>query len=743
MAETDSYASGTTAPSSTTSKSTSTKEDAYEYQYKKEYLDDWGVHRTYITTFDAYEAMLIGQVFDSVSLSVDGSKITDSYAATLAIERAARVMGKLPDGVVQPAGKADQGKAAFLDILRQKWIYPNANAQRDFETKIRLWQLYSSVYGYMPMFYDWNVSTTGYVGPDCWLWNPRHLIPQQGRTSIADMDHLTAMSWVGRPYLQNIMDNPVAGDGWDRDAVQELLNKVDSETTGKDAQKDTLVDRNRVPMSVKKGICLATRYEAGEDGKWCTFAPDHGYVQVRELPNPHKNGKIPFVIKYSQPLFDSFYGLGDFQRAKPLQFARDGLTNFYFKGVKMNLIPPIVVNANGVMKHTIDYREGAVMMETLPNSIRRLDTSNAGLATYQAVQTSLTGSLLALYGTQNASIPGTDAMNPSQGKTPAAISLYGDKEATRDGQERSNLEAGIEELTEGFFSLVENIGTEKIPVNLFADDIKDIIKAGLTDVKDLFKDFKINATRTGGQLTIDPKKLRGIEARFKIDPGSTAKQNQDAQRQALENWMATIGKLQNVIQQDPTITVNWPKIMEVYDTLTSIDGVDEFITVNPNATPPPPSPVAPAAPSATAVQAPNGQVHEVADLVELYLKTTDVGLQNQIIQSMGFTPSGPPAPTPIATPSGHTFSDPAIAAAATALQQRGQNAAPIPEPAAPAPAPEPVPPTVASGGMSFHDPQIGQVVNELIKSSQNSPPPPPEPSAPKTPAKKSTKPKKG
>jgi hypothetical protein len=69
----------------------------------------------------------------------------------------------------------DIGKAAFMDILRQKWIYPNANAQHNFVEKLNMWQFYSSVYGYMPMFYDWNVASNGYVGPDCWLWNPRNL----------------------------------------------------------------------------------------------------------------------------------------------------------------------------------------------------------------------------------------------------------------------------------------------------------------------------------------------------------------------------------------------------------------------------------------------------------------------------------------------------------------------------------------------------------------------------------------
>jgi len=156
------------------------------FEYKDDYAADWDSHRNYIQGFDPLEAMLLGLVYDSVSGSVDSSKITDSYAMTLAKERADRVIAKTPDGSTESAGKADVGKAAFMDILRQKWIYPNANAQRPFLEKLNMWQLYSSVYGYMPMFYDMNVSNTGYIGPDCWLWNPRNLVPQSGKVSIED-----------------------------------------------------------------------------------------------------------------------------------------------------------------------------------------------------------------------------------------------------------------------------------------------------------------------------------------------------------------------------------------------------------------------------------------------------------------------------------------------------------------------------------------------------------------------------
>lgn len=552
----------------------------YEYEYKKDYESDWEVHRSYIQTFDAYEAMLIGTVYDSVSRSTDNSKITDSYASTLAKERADRVIAKLPDGSTESAGRADVGKAVFMDLLRQKWIYPNANSQRPFLEKLNLWQLYSSVYGYMPMFYDWTTSSTGYVGPDCWLWNPRNLIPQQGRVSVEDMDYITALTWYGEKKLDDWIDNEVEGDGWDRDALRELKNKAKNDTSGNDSNMDTFVERDRIPGGSKKGICLATRYEAGPDGKWCTFAPEHGYVKVREIDNPHKNGRIPFVIKYSQPLYDSFYGLGDFQKAMPLQFARDGLTNFYFANLKRNLAPGIIVNANGVVKHTLDVtKANPVLMETIQNSIRPMPTNTAGLNTYQGAMSNLTGSLLSQFGTQNASMPGAETLNPSQGKTPAAIEMYSGKEATRDGSERQHLEAAIEQLTDGFFSLVANIGTEDIPLTLFSEDIEDIRKAGLEDVVGLFEgDFKPDETLTAGDLTIKPDSLKGVEYRFSINPNSTVKINKEKQLQQLQGLMKDIAGYQNIFKDDPRVDVNWGKMMEAYEALSDIPGAGEFIT---------------------------------------------------------------------------------------------------------------------------------------------------------------------
>ena len=655
----------------TEEKSTSTA-DAYAITFKKDYQEDWQVHKEYITNFDPWEAMLTSVVYDTVSGQVDHSKITDSYATTLAKERADRVMAKLPDGVTEPMGKSDIGKAAFLDILRQKWVYPNANAQHPLAIKFNMWQFYSSVYGYMPMFYDWNISPSGYAGPDCWLWNPRDLIPQQGRASISDMEYITALTWVNKSYLEDMRDEDEDA-GWDKEALDVLIDLCGTKENTPDNDRDSKVVRDRTPGASKKGICLATRFEAGEDGYWTSFAPDFGYVQVRRLLNPHKNGRIPFVVKYSQPLFDSFYGLGDFQRAKPLQFARDGLTNFYFEGIKMNLVPPVVANANGVVKHTLDYRPGGIMLETIPNSIRRLETSTAGLSTYQAAQSNLTGSLLSLFGSQNASIPGADSLNPSQGKTPGAIDMYNEKEATRDGAERRNLEAAIEQLVDGFNSLIANVGTEKVPVTMLKDDIQAIFDSGMEDVVELFKNFTPNATETAGVIKIDPTKLKGIEYRFKINPDSTAKINKSAQLQSLLDMMDRLGKYQNVLQDDPKVTIHWDKIMGAYKELTDIPMASEFISFDEKAQKQPEEQGPP--PIAVPVQLPNGQTVEMDQLIALYghadQNETDWEMKQQIAQLLGFTPSKRP---PTVSGSGMMYKDPQLAAASDAIMQAGMTA---------------------------------------------------------------------
>lgn len=555
----------------------------------RDFREDDNAHYENIKDFDAYEAMHAGKTYDVESRQTSNG-LTDSMTATIYLERAARVAGQLPEGEVQALGRRDKGKALFMDILRQKWIYPNANAQRSFKTKMFMWQYGSSEYGYMPMHYDLNISPSGYFGPDCWLWNPRMFIPQSGFITVSDMDHVHALALKGFAFFQDIMDDKSKDNKFDVAVLEELKDVLKNGEYTADPRRENQVNANK--NNTRRQILVATRYESGKDGRWVTFLPDYGYKIIRDIPNPHKNGKIPFVIKPCIPSFDTFYNVGDFQRSMPMQFANDGLDNFYFQGIKINLFPPTVANAQTMIRHTFSPEPGSVWeVNGNPNDVKRLETSTAGLATYQAAKGMSKGALQSIAGTTDTRANSESASDPGFGKTPEALKLIAARESTRDNQDRELLEEAMAELIDGMMSLIPTI-TTKIPVDMFADELGDIVRAGHTDLEDIFSNAKasglatVRKSQSGEQarLKIDPSKLNGLEYRFELTPNSTAKKTKEEQLTNIKDFFGFLGTMPNALQQyrDATGKVpNYDKIFATYGQLADIDGMDQFFVAAP------------------------------------------------------------------------------------------------------------------------------------------------------------------
>lgn len=554
----------------------------FERQLFRDWREDLDAHDDQIQNFEAYEAMHNGQTYDPISRQTDNG-LTDNMTATIYLERAARVAGQLPEGEVKAFGKKDKGKALFMDIIRQKWIYPNANAQRPFKTKMFMWQYGSSEYGYMPMHYDLNETPSGYFGPDCWLWNPRMFIPQNGFVTVSEMDYVHALANKSYSFFEEILEDP--NTNFDTKAIEDLKEALKAATLSPDSSREnTTITGN---MQSRRQILVATRYEAGKKGRWITFLPDFGYTVIRNIPNPHKNGKIPFVIKPCIPSFDTFYGVGDFQRSMPMQFANDGLDNFYFQGIKINLFPPTVANAQTMIRHTMSQEPGAIWeVNGSPSDIRRLDTSTAGLSTYQSAKGMAKGALQSIAGTTDTRANAENASDPGFGKTPEALKMMSARESTRDNQDRELLEEAMKELIDGMMSLIPTIKT-RIPVDMFAEEIGDIVAAGHTDLQEIFKDAKkedfvrMRKSESGEQakLKINPAKFEGMEFRFELSPNSTAKKTREEQLTGMLDYLNFLGKMPNALQQyqeHANKVPNWEKISAKYGELANIDGLDEL-----------------------------------------------------------------------------------------------------------------------------------------------------------------------
>lgn len=554
----------------------------FERQLFRDWREDLDAHDDAIQDFEAYEAMHMGKTYDPVSRTTDNG-LTDNMTATIYLERAARVAGQLPEGEVIAFGKKDKGKALFMDMLRQKWIYPNANAQRPFKTKMFLWQYGSSEYGYMPMHYDLNQTPSGYFGPDCWLWNPRMFIPQNGFVTVSEMDYVHALANKSYSFFEEILEDK--NTNFNREVIEELKDALKNATLSPDASRENPNITGH--MQSRRQILVATRYEAGPKGRWITFLPDFGYKVIRNIPNPHKNGRIPFVIKPCIPSFDTFYGVGDFQRSMPMQFANDGLDNFYFQGIKINLFPPTVANAQTMIRHTMSQEPGSIWeVNGSPSDIRRLETSTAGLSTYQNAKGMAKGALQSIAGTTDTRSNKESASDPGFGKTPEALKMISARESTRDNQDRELLEQAEAELLDGMMSLIPTI-KNKIPLDLFAEEIGDIIKAGHTDLKELFKDArksKFITTRkseSGEQMRIkiDPSKFEGLEFRFELKANSTVKKTREEQLQGMLDYLNFLGKMPNALQdykEQSQKVLNWEKISTKYGELANIDGLEEL-----------------------------------------------------------------------------------------------------------------------------------------------------------------------
>lgn len=520
----------------------------------RDYSEDLDNHDAAISDYDAYEAMDMGKTYDPVSRKT-GNGLTDNMTATIYLERAARVAGQLPDGETEATGKQDYGKAMFLDLLRKKWFYPNANSQFDFLTKMFIWQYGSSQYNVMPMFYDINVNeTTGYVGPDCWLWNPRNFIPQTGFTTITDMDYVHALSDKSPQFFQDILDDD-DDDTWEKDTIRGLMTQFNNANKSADPKRDTLSYREKVKQGAKK-IVVATRYEAGKDGHWISFLPDYGCVVIRDIPNPHENARIPFVLKRCIPKLDSYYGNGDFARSMPMQFANDGLDNFYFQGIKVNLFPALMINMQTAIRHTISTDPGAIMEFNGTPDAKRLETSNAGLSTYQAAKGMAKGAIQSIAGTTDTRSNAEDSSDPAFGKTPEALKQIKEREGTRDNFDRGILERAMAELIDGFYSIIPTIADE-IPVDVFSTEIEEMINTGYADLGDMFSHWqdsgnaRYRMAESGNQMRIKlkPSAFGNITAHFKLKANSTAKQTKEQQLQAIQDFWLFMGKMPNALQQ--------------------------------------------------------------------------------------------------------------------------------------------------------------------------------------------------
>lgn len=482
------------------------------------------------------EALLLGHLEDQGSDNTK-SKVNTQELTNIVYDGASRVMAQFPTGKIKPLSAENTGTAKSMDLVFHKYVIPNANSQFDFLTKLRLWDVYSRVYGSMPALVDYVV-TDDYVGPDMWLLNPRTFFPQAGVTNIMDMQYCFVDNEVTVEWLKAKLDSP---DTWDTEAVQYVIEQAkgggydEKKEEDKTYAETEYTDTKDFETGKYAKVKLVTRYELNT---WTTFAPTYDNKIIRKIGNPHKNGKLPIVMKECYPLIDRIYGLAEFERGKTLQYAANSLVNLYLDGVKFSIFPPTISTKNGVVKDSMAFKPGAHWQEIIPNSIRQLDISPQGINTFTDTISYLKSSMLNMAATTDTSV--SKQTDPGYGKTPEALKQQASREGARDSWDRFMMEQAIKEVFDRFIDMLSVRQEKPIPINLFGKE--------LAEFKQLYPDEKIHLYDGSGNIEVAPEDLQG-DFEYIMDAGTTLKKDESVENETIRDLIMLAVRVPGGLEQ--------------------------------------------------------------------------------------------------------------------------------------------------------------------------------------------------
>ncbi len=490
-------------------------------------------------TWEDKEAMLLGVPTDSGTKS-SKSKVFDPRLSTIVYERAARVSAQTPTGKVQALTKQDTGKSALMNMVLNKYVYPNAKSQFDLLTKTRLLDVYSNVYGSFGWLVDYHVRPD-YVGPDVSLIPIRNIVPQSGRHN--DLDYMFVRSVVSKKWL-------LGRDTKNWKNIDKLLEASNNKST-QDTDYDTYSERKFDTTSLVNAekddyeqIEIITRYEAD---RWVTFSKDSKLV-LRDIENPQQNGKIPVIMKHAFPVLDRFFGLGEFERGQTLQMAINSLINLYLDGVKMSIFPPLKIYLPDLVAKTIAYEPAAkwILKNNNPNAITQMQFSPQGVNSFSSTYQFLLAALSNQAGTTDTSI--SSSADITQGKTPQALKMMSGRENSRDNWDRFMLEKALEETFDRFVDLISTRQEKPIKMHLLAEEMK-MIQESNPDLGEMYESGKY------GELIIKPEDVKGndkdkpLKYRFFIDQGTTLKKEESEQNESLQAIFEVVFKMPGAIDQ--------------------------------------------------------------------------------------------------------------------------------------------------------------------------------------------------
>ena len=510
------------------------------------------------------EKLFHNQLVSSIATG-SKSRVFDPKLTTLVLERGYRVMSQLPTGKVRAISTNDQATSTMMNLILDKYIIPHANAQFDFLTKLRMIDIYSNLYGNFFALVDWDIKKNGYIGPDLWLLNIRDIFPQVGAVSIEDSDYIIVRTWKPLSYFEGLSKQ----NGFKN--VDKIITKLKGISGSKQNRSDdekSAREKNQYPSAIAAKEAgyfeVLTQYEGD---RWVDFCVDAD-LEFRDIKNPHENGELPVVCKYSIPLIDDFMGMGDFERGKSMQMVVNSIWNLYLDATKMSIFPPMIINKDNVAAmSSIKYgaAEKWLGRGQINNVAQPVNLSPKGIETFNNTYQVANAALLNMFGTSDTTV--TSQTEAGFGKTPEALRMQWARENTRDNADRFYMEQFLKTVMTKMVNLVSKKQMGPITFRLFGDDFEKIKRTN----PELEENFDIKT----GKLTIDKEKTGSVVYDYEIVSGSTYAVDQQSQQQNMVMLLQLLLKspelIQMISQEGYTI-----KMGELFKRVISNSGVQDW-----------------------------------------------------------------------------------------------------------------------------------------------------------------------
>jgi len=453
------------------------------------------------------------------------SKVNDGHLSTSIIQRTQRIMAQPPIGKVDYLDKKDRGKNMILNLILQKYIIPNSNAQYRHLMKLKMVSIYSQIYGKQPVLRYYSV-TDDYVGPDFQLIPINQYYPQPGVFQDSDQDYCFVDTKMTVGQIKQLPKST-----WKN--IDELLTLV-KETKGKIRYPNPTFNESKYGIDFE-GVLFRTRYDRN---RWITYAPDYSSVGILREVITDKDKKIPVIVKQTIPLLDRCSGWSDTERGKALQLTQNSLASLTLDSIKYKLFPITIVNPTQVIKQSLVRQAGAIWEEKAPNSIRSYNESIQDIGVFNNMSGYIISSLNNLLGSSDISV--SRNVDLTMGKTPTALKMQAMRESAADSWERQSIEDFCEELYDSFIDMIAQNQPKPIDINLFSGEIESIAKV-YPDINEMYD-------KVSGKLTIKPDSIKG-KYKFFIDSGSTVQKDNIQENQALMVILQTLMKLPNFRQE--------------------------------------------------------------------------------------------------------------------------------------------------------------------------------------------------